>query len=73
MQIVYIVCLYYMFVLYIILKINPQSFKRTLNRRVEKAIAKRTCLDNLVSVVNNQFNESDSDQSDSSSDYQGNY
>lgn len=51
------------------LKINIQSFKRTLNRKVEKTINKQSCLENLASVLNNRYNTSDSDQDDSNNDY----
>lgn len=54
------------------MKINTQSLKRTINRRVEKATVKQIRLDNLISVVNNRYNKSDSDQDDNSSDYQDN-
>lgn len=54
------------------MKINTRSLKRTINRRVEKATVKQIRLDNLISVVNNRYNKSDSDQDDNSSDYQDN-
>lgn len=59
----------YILLFIIFLKINAQSLKRIVNRKVQVAIAKRTRLEHITSLVNKRYIDSDSDDSDGQNGY----